>query len=203
MFNFRALRLSIGLVAFALCGCATTSPQPTHSSAPIDTQAHLDEINTIQQFNVNGKLGVIYNQKGMSGSIVWQHTINADAIDVLSPLGSKVASISKTPNHIQLTNDKNETIEADNAQALTLKTLGWELPLQGLTDWVLGRPSASKIDFQTWDTAGRLVNLQQDGWTIEYLEYTQHAQYSLPSKLKLSNARVRLKIVISLWQVNP
>jgi outer membrane lipoprotein LolB len=46
------------------------------------------------------------------------------------------------------------------------------------------------------DPQGRLAELQQAGWTIEYLEYTG----ALPSRLRLVYPGIELRLAISEWK---
>lgn len=183
---------------FYLGACAIKPPlKPS-----IDTTAHaihLKQIAHITQFHLQGRLAVNADGKGYSGSMIWQHLTDADTIDVLSPLGSKIAHIEKTHAQVTLTNAKGEQIRAEDAESLTEKTLGWRLPLIGLNDWALGRPTQAPISAQTWDDTGKLTTLVQQGWKIEYLAYQDHMGMSLPQKISLRRDNILLKLVVEQW----
>lgn len=184
-------------------GCAlvpTTQQTETQSSLAIHEQ-HLAKIGNITDFNVKGRIGVQTNPKGFSGSLNWQHTPQQDSIALYSPLGGQVAEIEKTPQFVTLKDSNGNVMTEKDAETLTEKTLGWQLPLNGLSDWVLGRPSASVISSSDWDGAGKLRNLTQDGWRIQYVEYQTVADNSLPSKINLFHPKVTIKLI--LQHVNP
>ena len=185
-----------------VAGCATqtTLPPTTAQTAPpriaIEHQAKLQQI---QAFTLKGRLGVITQQQGFSGSIDWQHQPQTDDIAVYSPLGGKVANIAKTPARVTLTDHKGNSISAADAESLTEQTLGFRLPLTGLSDWALGKPTASKIESSTWDDKGRLMTLKQDGWDISYDNYADLNGVFLPSKVVLKSEQVNLKLLIEKW----
>lgn len=188
-------------VTFYLSGCATTPPPAapvTNASSHAHLQ-HLATLDNIQQFSLNGRIGVVTNPRGFSGGIGWQHLPKSDNIEVYSPLGGKVASIVKTPTEVTLTTQEGRNIQAQDVETLTETTLGWRLPLNGLSDWALGKPTKSKIDASTWDAQGHLTTLKQDGWDISYENYAENSGYFLPSKIVLKSEKLNLKLLVEKW----
>lgn len=195
---FSAIVLLISGI-LGISGCATVpapSQQPTTSSV---NQQHLATLANIKTFSLKGRLGVVTNPRGFSGGIDWQHQINKDNIDVFSPVGGKVANIVKTPDGVTLTEQGGRSVKAKDAETLTEATLGWRLPLEGLSDWALGKPTASRIDAATWNEQGHLTTLKQDGWDIEYENYAENAGYFLPGKIILKSEKVNLKLLVDKW----
>jgi outer membrane lipoprotein LolB len=188
------------LLILASCATSPTVQQTVPSTAVINPQ-HLAKLNTIKNFNLKGRLGVVTQKQGFSGGIVWQHQTITDNIDVFSPFGSKVAHITKNANGVTLTNQDGHSIKAQDAESLTESTLGFKLPLTGLGDWVIGRPTTSNIESSSIDAQGRLLTLKQDGWDIHYENYMDNHDIanntiSLPNKIVLKSEKVNLKLVV-------
>jgi outer membrane lipoprotein LolB len=183
-------------------GCAI-QPSVRPSTDHAVHQAHLKQIAAIQTFHIQGRLAVNADGKGYSGSMIWRHLTDTDAIDIFTPLGSKIAHIEKSKVLVTLTNAKDEQVSAPDAESLTEKTLGWRLPLSGLSDWAVGRPTQAPIAQQQWDDAGRLTLLEQQGWKIEYTQYTDSLGASLPQKITLRRHNVLLKLVVEQWSALP
>jgi len=162
-------------------------------------QQHLLNIATIEQFTLQGRIGVQAEGKGFSGGLHWQHDSANDNIELYSPLGGQVASIKKTADKVALVDAKGNRISAADAETLTQTALGWQLPLAGLADWSLGRPTNSTIDAITWDEFGHLSTLKQDGWNIEYQNYSEQNGHFLPSKILLRSEKIYLKLLIEKW----
>lgn len=139
------------------------------------------------------------NGKGFSGQIAWQHQANSDMITLYSPLGSQVALIEKSHGKVTLTDAKGNTLTEDNLQSLTQNTLGWALPLEGLTDWALGRPSPQRIQLQSRDPYGRLTKLKQEDWDIDYQAYINHQGTFLPQRMHLRRVEANVKLVVESW----
>ena len=75
----------------------------------------------------------------------------------------------------------------------------WSLPLSGLTDWVIGRPTSSTYEAIDSDTQGRLTRLKQDGWDIEYPSYKTVEGTDLPGKIVLKSPQIDLKLLVENW----
>ena len=189
-----------------LNGCAGI--QPKINLPPVNTsehQQHLIALKNIKSFALKGRLGVVTQQKGFSGSVEWQHVGNVDLasstdnVEVFSPLGGKVAHIAKNSNGVTLTSQDGRTATAPDVESLTDNALGFKLPLSGLSDWVLGRPATSQIDLLTVDDLGRILTLKQEGWDISFENYSQVNAVFLPNKVILKSEKVNLKLIIDSW----
>ena len=190
------------LAALFLDACATQPVPPSTTSAHTNVsinQQHFTTLAAIKSFSLKGRLGVVTQKQGFSGSIEWQHQQTSDNIDVYSPVGGKVANIAKSTDGVILTDQKGHSIKAQDAESLTDMTLGFRLPLTGLSDWALGKPTTSKIEVATWDEKGQLLTLKQDGWDISYENYTEINGLTLPNKIVLKSDKVNLKLLVEKW----
>lgn len=190
------------LLLLLLAGCATIMPPTSQPPATSSiNQKHLDTLVNIKAFALKGRLGAVTQKQGFSGRIDWQHQTITDNIDVFSPVGGKVANITKNPSGVTLTSQNGHSVSAQDAESLTETTLGFRLPLTGLSNWAIGRPSASKIEAASWDETGRLTTLKQDGWDINYENYADINGISLPKKILLKSEKVNLKLLVERWDL--
>lgn len=195
----RNLLLAACVLAVSACATQPIAPTSKQPESMAIHQAHLATLANIQTFSLKGRLGVVTQKKGFSGGIEWQHQTSTDNIDVFSPVGGKVANIAKTPDQVVLTDQKNHQIKANDAETLTETTLGFRLPLSGLSDWAIGRPTTSKIEASSWDAQGRLTALKQDGWNIDFENYLESNGTFLPTKIVLKSEKVNLKLLVETW----
>lgn len=198
----KSYRLLLSLsFAVTIAGCSTlpTPEVSANSTSQALHQAHIKDLASISQFTIKGRIGVQAEGKGFSGGLTWLHSKLADDIALYSPLGGQVANIKKTVESVTLEDAKGNSITAADAETLTQNMLGWQLPLTGLADWSLGRPSKATITASTWDELGRLSNLKQDGWEIQYQNYAEQSGHFLPSKIVLRNDKVNLKLLVESW----
>lgn len=184
-------------LALLLAGC-TAVPVQQKMAEPAAYQPHLRQINEITSFAIVGRIAVLTETKGFSGNMRWHHRPDGDDIAFYSPLGTQLGQLNADVEGVTLTTSDQKTYRADDAEALTQQTLGWSLPMAGLHDWVLGRPTAGEFEIQAWDDLGRILRLRQNGWDIEYPVY----QGTLPSKIVLKSPKLDLKLVIEEWQTS-
>lgn len=189
------------VAALYLSSCATTSTQPTNTLKPsVLHKQHTESVAKIKQFSLKGRLGITTEPKNHSARLAWQHQPLKDNIDIYSPIGGKVANITQTPQQVTLTDNGNKTTTAKSAESLTEKTLGFRLPLSGLSQWILGKPSdKGLVNAVSWDMNGRIITLQQNGWDIQYKSYTDNAGYFLPKKVTLKNDKMTIKLIVEKW----
>ena len=116
-----------------LAGCASQQLQAPQTE-PALYRSHLQQIERIDTFELNGRIGVLTEKKGFSGLLRWYHNPQADEISFFSPLGSQIGQISATRESVTLTTSDKKVYTASDAETLTRDTLGWSLPLYGLPD---------------------------------------------------------------------
>jgi len=190
--------LRLLLPALLLAGCAAVQPQ--HPSAPPATYAaQASRVAAIHTFALNGRIAVLTEKKGFSGSMRWHHHAEGDEIGFYSPIGTQLGQISANTDNVTLTTSDKKVYTAANAETLMQDTLGWSLPMTGLKDWVLGRPAAGDAELLAWDASGHLTHMRQQGWDIEYPHYIDaHGQW-LPGKVVLKSQKLDLKLVVEQW----
>lgn len=198
--NLTRTSLLLGFVALLqACASAPVSKTVENTASRALYQQHLQNIAAIEQFTLKGRIGVQADSKGFSGGLNWQHDNANDDISLYSPLGGQVASIKKTAEGVTLEDSKGNKISAPDAETLTQTTLGWRLPLTGLADWSLGRPTSGTIQASTWDELGHLSTLKQDDWDIEYQNYSEQNGHFLPNKILLKSEKLNLKLLVEEW----
>ena len=185
----------------SLTGCAALQQQPEPASDLATHERHLANLAEIDQFNIQGRIGVQTEGRGFSGSTRWQHQASKDSIALFSPLGGQVANIDASPDKVVLVDEDGKSYRARDAETLTQKMLGWQLPMKGLPDWVLGRPAPGSVEASHWDLNGRLTRLKQHGWDITYTQYQDSQGYQLPGKVSLVSPKLNLKLVIERWEL--
>lgn len=195
----RALLLTGLACALPACVIAPSTKPPASAASEALKQQHLQSLAAIQQFSLQGRIGIQTYGKGFSGSMHWQHDSTGDDIALYSPLGGQVAGIKNDAEQITLEDNNGKIYTAADAETLTQTVLGWQLPLKGLVDWSLGRPASSAIQGSTWNEQGLLTTLDQDGWKIEYDNYAEQDGYTLPGKIFLKSEKLNLKLLVEKW----
>jgi outer membrane lipoprotein LolB len=193
-----SVRLLLLLGVLVLPGCSTV-PAPVIHTEPESYAQHLQRLTSIREFSLSGRMAVQTERRGVSGSLRWEHAEEIDHFAMYSPLGSQVAEIISGKNGVTLTTSDQKTYAAEDAETLMQQIMGWSLPLNGLADWILGRPAPGFYDQAGWDTQGRLTGMRQDGWQIEYPSYLTVDGMDMPGKVLLKSPKLDLKLVVERW----
>jgi outer membrane lipoprotein LolB len=147
------------------------------------------------EFELAGRIAMKVRDEAVSGNIAWRHSAREDELLLTSPLGQGLARIVRAGDKVALTTQDGRELHAADAESLTEQALGFRLPLAGLADWVRARPAQGPV-LTRKDAEGRLAQLEQFGWKVEYLEYAG----KLPSRLNLTYPGVQLRLAISDWK---
>jgi len=193
--------ISRSLFVLLLSGCAALPPQQA-SVEPPTYRPHLQRISEISSFAIVGRIAVLTETKGFSGTMRWHHHADGDDIAFYSPLGTQLGQLNADADGVTLATSNQKTYRADDAEALTQQTLGWSLPMAGLSDWILGRPESGAAEILAWDQAGHIAHLRQNGWDIEYPSYQEVGRLQLPGKILLKSPKLDLKLVVETWQTD-
>lgn len=147
------------------------------------------------EFELSGRFAVSYRGEANTGNLAWRYGADAEELLITSPLGQGVARIARDGREVVLTTPEPREYRAADAESLTEQVLGFRLPLTGLADWVQARPAPGPSQVRH-DPEGRLTELAQSGWTIQYLEY----EGGRPSRLRLRYPGVDLRLAITQWK---
>jgi len=177
------------LLALMLGGCASSPPVPLGQQ----------EIPLSRAWTLQGRIGVTSGEQSLSGQIHWQHGADSDEVLLTSPLGQGVARIERNADGVTLEVPNQPARQAPDAESLTREALGYALPVSGLTWWVQAHPAPGSRFEATHDAAGRLTQLKQDGWVIDYLQYAADAPRR-PRKLVVAREGLVIRLVADDWQ---
>lgn len=155
------------------------------------------------EFELEGRAAVRYGSEGGSTRIIWRHGFNSDDVQINGPLGQGVARISRNDTLVVLRTAEGQEFRAADAESLTESVLGWRLPLTGLADWVRGRPVANRPARMERDSQGRVSEIFQDEWQINYPAWND----AVPARINLvregEKGRIELRLVIDRWKAAP
>jgi len=183
------MRRGIVAALLVLGGCAAIPPAPR-----MDVETTLPASWTLQ-----GRIGVQSGEQSLSGQIHWRHRAEADEVLMTSPLGQGVARIVRDAEGVVLEVPNQPVRRAPDAESLTREALGYALPVGGLVWWVQARPDPGSAYEAMYDASGRISQLRQNGWVIDYLQYAADMP-ARPRKLVVSREGLEIRLVEDRWQ---
>ncbi len=190
--------LTIAGSLLLLAGCSTLKPR---APAAQTWEQRLPALQAITQFQLDGRLAATSGNEGFSAGVRWRQEHDTATLDLSAPLGFGAAHVEQSPAGLTVTSSRGVTLEGAAASEELATTLGFEPPLRSLRYWVLGASDPDFASQETIDDQQRLAHLEQDGWQVDYAQYTQVAGQWLPQQLTVTRQFLRLKLVVNAWRL--
>lgn len=177
--------------AVSLGGCATSGVMP--ASAPA-----LRTLPPLERFGLEGRLQVRDGERSAAVGLDWQHEPVRDEWLFTGPLGQGLARIEADAAGARMRLADGQRSEAASAGELAEALLGVSAPFGALSGWVTARPAAT-AQIRGLDSLGRPLQLVDQGWIIDYLEYAGDAPDSPPRKIDVQRGDTRLRLIVDSW----
>lgn len=186
MFFQRLLVLGLALLAAA---CATPSPR-----SPVPTVAR----EQLRQFQIEARFSLRHEADSYSGRLSWNHGPQGDDILLMNPFGQGAARIVRRPGQTRLLTADQKEFAAEDGDLLVAEVLGYPLPVSGMAEWLLARAAPGSEVRR--DEVGRLLQLREAGWEIDYDYGDAVAADALPQRLVARRGGgLELKLRIDDW----
>ncbi|WP_163832455.1 lipoprotein insertase outer membrane protein LolB [Spartinivicinus ruber] len=206
--NKRAFIFLVSCLWLPGCSWLPQIPDPFADKPPVvkDQNAswkkHLAYINSVQQWQLNGKLGIRTPDDSNSAYIDWQQQDKKYMILLSGPLGQSIAKLNGEPGHVELNTADRGRYFANTPEQLMRNELGWNLPVSNLKFWIRGIPAPQGNQTISLNPQGLLAKLKQADWTIHYDRYQQVGETWLPGKVRFFSKQLKLTFVIKDWQLS-
>lgn len=192
--RFRPLLLCL---VVALGGCATVrSPEP--GTAPDPTR--------LTDWTAKGRIGFAAQGEGGSGSFSWRQAGSRTEMQLRGPLGAGGLDLATDGERLELRDASGTALDGEAARTELEKRLGGPLPLAQLRYWILGVPAPARSgsgDGPVQMAAGPAPGFVQDGWVVTLDQSRAYGDWQLPVRLSATTSGVRIKLVITYWQLEP
>ena len=133
------------------------------------------------EFSLAGRIAARTANDAFTGNINWRHNRAGDEMLISTPTGQGVAQIVRQGEAVLLKTAEPREYRDNDAEALTERVLGFRIPIDGLADWVQGKPSPQ---------------LEGRGWKVEYQGYDAERR---PTRMRLTYQGIELRLAISQW----
>ena len=183
------------LLAAALAGCAVTPPMAP-PPAPGD-------VAQFEDWTASGRLAVVVDGEGGSGSFTWQQRGVSTALSIRGPFGAGGLQVVADDQSMSVTDGSGRTVDTDQAREALRTKLGADLPWAHLRYWMLGVPSPGEPSEVADAGAAPVRVIDQSGWRIGYDRFRSVSGSALPAKFTATRGAVRLKVVIDDWAIVP
>lgn len=194
----------INVIPFCLLAACTPLKKPTEyplatTKASIEQKAGVArEASVVTSWALSGAIAARNKNKSWTASLKWIQNGPANyQIHLAGPLSAGTVIIERNGAMVTY-RDGPKTMSSNNAEQLLMKQTGIRLPVNHLYYWIRG---LSESGSHLTEASSPVAQITQDGYTVQYLQYTRVNGVILPSKIKLEGHGVIIKVVIKQWKI--
>lgn len=140
----------------------------------------------------------VSGENGGSGDLVWRQDGAAYSFSVRGANGRTLRLSGDAGRAVLEGVDAQPEVGSD-PQTLLRKRLGTEVPFAALRRWALGLRVAGEPAQMQFDAQDLPAQLEQNGWTVEYLDWFSDRAPALPKKVFATRGKDKVKLVIQSW----
>ncbi len=190
------------ILSYLLTGCVNVTPPAGATSFNKQHQAtRAQRLNNITHWTTRGAFSITTPQEAQIANYTWKLTDQTHyTLHIASSLNLYQLHITQSGNTVTLVKDQKQPLTANNPEALMQQALGYSLPISNLYYWIRGLPAPGTKQ-TTYNDYGLLTQLEQDGWTITFLNYTHQGNVDLPQLIRLTGHHLAIKLVIKQWEL--
>lgn len=180
-------------------GCATVPPAGDARDWPAERAA----LQSLERWSLDGRIAVAAGEDGFSGGFDWSQSGDIAEIVLSGPLGGSALRIHVEGGEAIVSTGQGVVVE--DPTALLARYLGPErvLPAAEMRYWLLGVPAPHAPSVETPGADRRLAALSQSGWQVRFDRYEGIGRFALPARMEMTTEGLRLRIVVSDWQLPP
>ncbi|MEH6472778.1 MAG: lipoprotein insertase outer membrane protein LolB, partial [Halopseudomonas sp.] len=177
----------MALGCLALFGCSSQSPRPPAPPEQSWNQ-HQQQLLPLTEWQILGKIRIQTDNDDLAANLNWSQQQDHYRIYIAGPFGQGAVNIEGSEQAgISLDIKDKGHYQAASPEQLLNQQLGWNVPVSLIPYWIRGLPAPQSDHTKTLDPDNRLQQLQQAGWTINYLDYQTDELLHLPRKIKLNH----------------
>ncbi len=170
-------------------------------AAPVDWPAEKRARQELSAWSLSGRAAVATESDGWSAGIRWLQEGTASELNLSGALGIGGVRVRSDGAAFTVDTSKGEHIEAADASAALEQAIGVPLPVTNLRYWLLGVPAPDSPASEEQGDNGHLARLEQDGWVITYDRYVPRGERTLPARVVMERAPVRVRVVVDQWDL--
>jgi outer membrane lipoprotein LolB len=195
-----SVALLLLLTAGLLSACGAMQPQDADQAARLPLyQQRMARLGPLDSWALEGRLAVRDAEDGGTGFLSWRQQQGDSRMDFHGALGRGAWRLLAADAGAELEFADGRQFRADSIDALVRSQVGWNVPVEMLSWWVRGLAAPGKVRQKVLDEEGRLSELNQHGWSIEYGRYGRVGDETMPLKLTARQADRSVKLAISKW----
>lgn len=190
------------LVCVLLAACSTTGPHRVEESVRLQLYGEKsDQLSVLKGWSIEGRLAVSNDKDGGSGKFYWSRNEAGSRMNFHGTLGRGAWKLSADQQGAELIQADGTIHRAESIDQLIRNQVGWDIPVESMSFWIRGLNSPDDFRKRALDEEGNIIELFQDGWTVEYDRYRDFEGVSLPVRLDARQGEWTVKLVVRSWSL--
>ena len=183
-------------------GCAAPLPVPP-ADVEAAWQSRQQHLNQMNDWRLNGRLAITRGAEAWHLKVNWRQKQDGYEIFLSGPFGAGQVKLVGNHDGVVLRDAERHAYYAMEPETLLYEHTGVMMPVTGLRYWILGLPDPGKnhTSQTRLDDYGRLAELQQRDWTVQFPDYVDVKQYQLPERLLIQGEDIEVRLVVDDWQI--
>lgn len=211
--------LATGALLLALAACTSVPVRPPAQTVALDAGARADAdarlaareaaIRARAGYAFAGRVAMSNGRDGGSGRIDWRQTGEAFEVSLSAPVTRQSWRLVGDPAGARIEGLEGGLREGADVGQLLWEATGFEIPVSALAAWAAG----TRADPATFGEAtvayaadGQLARLQQDGWTIDFIDWqpsSSDGAPALPVRINAARDAARVRLIVDAWTLDP
>lgn len=189
------------VVLLAACAPVRTKPNAPTPAALAAQDAREAALAGKSRWTLEARIAVS-GENGGSGDLVWRQDGDAYSFSVRGANGKTLRLSGDADRAVLEGVDARPDVGRD-PQALLRERLGTDVPFAALRRWALGLRVAGAPAQMQFDAQDLPAQLDQNGWTVEYLDWFGDQTPALPKKVFAARGKDKVKLLIQSWTFEP
>lgn len=158
----------------------------------------------LEQWQLQGRTVIRQGKEALNAGLRWQENRGTYQIKIEGPFSQGGITLDGDGKRTVLTMADGEKRIAAAPEILIKESIGIQLPISALRDWVRGIPDSSmNIDRLELDAKGQVTHLIQQDWDITFLRYVPFGNNSMPEKIFINKGDMSLRLIVTRWKNMP
>ena len=179
---------------------------PALRAAAMATQAAREAaLAGAREWAFSGRLALSSHGRGGSGRVEWRQHADAYDVTLAAPITRQSWRLLGDGASSKLEGLEGGTRAGGDPALLLREATGWDIPVTALASWVRGARAPGSPAELAFSADGRLAQLRQDGWTLDYeaWQQPQGSPVELPTRISAERGDARVRLVVDDWSPDP
>ena len=185
-----------------LNACTGVSVKESGSGSKAAYLSRAEKIAAIPEWRLVGRISLDDGDRGGSGRLQWEVRHDSSELDFHGAMGRGAWHLQISPEAAILKEANGAEQTAAGVNVLMQDRMGWSIPVDALQWWVRGLAAPGAIEDEIFDHEGRLLSLDQFGWSVDFSRYDSIVGVALPIRLDARRDNYRVKLAVSRWQMD-